>query len=103
MRHAVLISGRVPWPLELASAWRRAGDDVSVVLLDAAVTAARGSSADAGIVRAAIDAGVTISAEAGALRRRGITEAALADGVKVCDYDEVADSITEGAERVVWL
>ena len=103
MRHTVLVSGDLPWALELALVWRQAGDDVAVVLLDAAVTAARASSTEAGALRAAVDAGITVSIEEGAVRRRGIVTAALAPDVKISSYDEIADAITEGSERVVWL
>ena len=103
MRRAVLVSGDVAWAVGLATAWRAAGDDVTVVLLDAAAGTVRPGNAGAPGVAAAVDAGVAVWIDEGALRRRGLLGSQLLDGVKVVGLDEVADLVAEGAERVVWL
>lgn len=103
MRAAVLVSNEPSWALELARTWAVAGDDVTVVLLDAAAGVARAGAAAAAQVRAAADAGVVVLVGEDAAQRRGIVASALVDGVKVADLDEIADLVAESAERVVWL
>ena len=103
MRHALLVSGPVDWPFALAAAWVRADDEVVVVLLDGAVAASRASADTAAAIGDLLTAGVSVLAEDGALRRRGIAAAAIVDGVKVTGLDEVADLVADGSDRVVWL
>ncbi len=103
MRAVLLVSAELPWALALAGRWATAGDTVTVMLLDRAAGAVRPGAAAARDVTAAIAAGVTVSACDDALRRRGLDGAALVDGVKIVDLDEVADLVTDGADRVVWL
>jgi predicted peroxiredoxin len=102
-RIALLISHDVPWALQLAVGWAGAGDAVTAVLLDAAAAAARAGHVDAPALAAALEAGVGLAAEEGALRRRGIASDALADGVKVLDLDEIADLLVDGSSKAVWL
>jgi predicted peroxiredoxin len=103
VRTALLVSGEVDWPLSLAVAWAAAGETVTAVLMDTAVGSARGAHASAEAVRSALEAGVTLAVEEGALRRRGIEAARLLEGVKVLDLDEVADLLVDGSTRAVWL
>lgn len=103
MRVALLLSQCSAQGLALARAWREAGDEVDVVLLDGAVAAARRGHARAELVRAALAAGAAVAAHDEALRRRGVTDGALLDGVKTVDLDEVADLVAEGADKAVWL
>ena len=103
IRHALLVSGPAAWPLQLAAAWRAAGDDVAIVLLDGAVTAARASAEQSASVADVLARGATVLVDDSALRRRGMTAAALVDGAKIADLDEIADLIADGSERVVWL
>ncbi|HWH32047.1 MAG TPA: DsrE family protein [Egibacteraceae bacterium] len=103
MTVALLVSHTAAQGLALARAWAESGDDVVVVLLDGAAAAARDGHADAPALRAALAAGVAVSAHDDALRRRGVTGGGLTDGVKTIDLDEVADLVAEGADKVVWL
>jgi intracellular sulfur oxidation DsrE/DsrF family protein len=100
---ALLVSRDLRWALELAHAWVVGGDNVTVVLLDTAVAAARTGHIASVDIREALDAGLAVAAEAGALQRRSLPADRLVDGVKVLDIDEVADLVAEGADRVVWL
>lgn len=103
MRTALLLSAAVAADLELARAWADAGDEVQVVLLDTAAGIARTGHTLHETLRRVMAAGVTVAAHDDALRRRAIDAAALAEGVKVADMDEIADLVAEGAQRVVWL
>lgn len=103
MRIALLLSQCSTQGLALARAWRAAGDEVDVVLLDAAVSAARRGHAHADALREGLAAGVAVAAHDEALRRRGILAGGLLDGVKTVNLDEVADLVAEGADKAVWL
>ena len=103
MKTALLLSAAAEADLELARSWAAAGDEVQVVLLDTAAAIARTGHTLHDTLRCVIAAGVTVAAYDDALRRRAIDAAALADGVKVADMDEIADLVAEGAQRVVWL
>lgn len=103
MRHAVLVSRDPRWALDLARAWVGSGDTVTTVLLDRAAALARPGHADAAAVTAALAAGVAVSVHDDALRRRGLAGTTLTDGCKVIDLDEIADLVTDGADRAVWL
>lgn len=103
MHHAVLVSRDVVWALELATAWVQAGDTATVVLCDRAAARTRPGHDDAGPLQAALAAGVVVTVHDDALRRRGLFGRPLADGCKTIDLDEIADLVTEGADRAVWL
>jgi len=103
MRHALLISRDARWALDLARRWVAAGDTVTAVLLDRSVALARPGHADADAVTAAVAGGVAVNAHDDALRRRGLAGAPLADGVKPVDLDEIADLVSDGSDRAVWL
>ncbi len=103
MRIALLTSSDVAWPAQLARTWAGDGDRVTLVLLDGASAAARSGHADAAAVSAVADEGVAVLVHDGALRRRGITTTALAEGVRPVDLDVVADLVGDGADRVIWL
>lgn len=103
MRVALLVSGELDFAGCLAAAWARAGDAVTLVLLDAAVAAVRQGHAHAAAVTDAVTAGVVVAAHDDALRRRGIAVASLPGGVKAVDLDEVADLVTDGADKALWL
>jgi predicted peroxiredoxin len=103
MRQTMLVSSAPRWPLQVAAEWKAGGDDVTVVLLDRAVAAARNAATTAEAIRDAQQAGVTVLAEQAALERRGLPIASLADGVKVTNLDELSDLLLDGADRVVWL
>jgi intracellular sulfur oxidation DsrE/DsrF family protein len=103
MKAALLLSSAAESDLELAGSWAHAGDEVQLVLLDAAASVARVGHALQQTLRRLLDSGVMVAAHDDALRRRAIDAAALAEGVKVVDMDEIADLVAEGAQRVVWL
>lgn len=101
MRVTVLVSDRAAWALGVAQAWARAGDAVTLVLLDAAAATARPEHADAHSLAAALAGGVRVAVHDAALRRRALR--VLAEGVTIVDLDEVAELVTAGADRSVWL
>lgn len=103
MRVGLLVSTELDEAVGLARDWVADGATVTVVLLDGATAHARAGHARAGVTGALVGEGVTVLAHDAALRRRGIRPAALAEGVKVCDLDEVADLVAEGVDRAVWL
>lgn len=102
MRVTVLVSGGVPWSLDIACSWSRAGDRVTVVLLDGAAASVRRHHDHEPAVRAALQAGVTVLAHDTALRRRALQTDALLEGVEPVDLDAVADLVTTGADKAVW-
>ncbi|MBW3602050.1 MAG: DsrE family protein [Actinobacteria bacterium] len=103
MRFTVLVSHDARWALELATAWSAVGDDVRVVLLDSAAALARPGHRDAARVTTAMDAGVGVWVHDDAVARRALPGGAVVDGVTVVDLDEVADAVTDGTDRAVWL
>lgn len=103
MKVALLLSAEPVAGLMLARAWVAAGEDVEVVLLDRAVAAARRGHGDAAVITESLAAGIVVGALDESLRRRGIEGAALVDGVKPVDLDELADLVGEGADKAVWL
>jgi hypothetical protein len=103
MRVAMLVSDDAVWALGLAAAWAGAGDTVTAVLLDRAAALVRTGHADGGDLRAAQAAGVHVAVHDDALRRRGLSVAALPADVKPTDLDEVADLVTDGSDKAVWL
>jgi predicted peroxiredoxin len=100
---ALLVSGDPAWPLSLATAWAASGDEVTVVLLDTAVEAARAGHRLAPAVAAVVERDVRVLAEEQALRRRSLQPDRLVDGVKLATLDEVADLVADGASKAVWL
>lgn len=102
MRAVLLVSAAPAAALDIAQRWSAAGDDVALVLLDAAVTSARVRHRAGPALRAAVAAGVTVHAESGALARRGLDASTLAESVKPADLDDVAEEIMN-ADKAVWL
>jgi hypothetical protein len=103
VRIALLSSTDLRWALELAAIWTRQGDQVTLVLLDATAAAARQGHEDAPAVGEAMSLGCAVLAHTDALRRRALTAERRIDGVKAVDLDEIADLVTEGVDKVVWL
>lgn len=101
-RVTVLVSSRVGEVLPLVQAWARAGDVITVVLLDEAAASARPGHADGAALRALAEAGVLVAAHDDALRRRALPLDGLAEAVEAVDLDEVAELVTQGADRAVW-
>lgn len=103
MRITVMVSVDVRWALELATGWREAGEEVTLVLLDGAVAAARAGHVHAQGVGALLAAGGAVLAEEQALARRSLGSDRSVPGVKSADLDQVADLVLDGSDRVVWL
>lgn len=103
MRTALLVSRDLAWSLSLATEWAGAGDEVTVVLLDAAVSAVRRGHDSAGAVKKALAAGAVVAAEEQSLRARPVPTDERADRVKILNLDEVADLLVDGTDKVVWL
>ncbi len=101
MRVTLLVSSHPAQALALAAAWVRAGDDLTVVLLDAAAALARPGHAQGEAVQALAAAGAVVGAHDDALRRRALPADAVVAGVKVLDLDDVADLVT-GGDRTIW-
>lgn len=79
----------------------RPDHEVTLVLLEDAVTAARTGHAVGPDLQAAVAAGVTVLAEDEALARRAV--ATVADGVKPVALGAVVDLLVEGSDRQAWL
>lgn len=103
MRHTVLVSRDPRWALGLAQRWAHTGDTVTVVLLDQGAALARPGHADADALTDAVAAGVTVTVHDDALRRRALAGRPLPEAMKTVDLDEVADLVTDGTDRAVWL
>jgi hypothetical protein len=103
VRIALLVSTDLPWALQLACLWAAQGDHVTVVLFDAAAAAARAGNLHAVAVNGAMTAGAVVVAYTDALRRRAIGPERRIEGIKTVDLDEVADLVTEGADKVISL
>lgn len=103
MHIALLVSTDLPWAVDLARTWKGQGDEVTIVLLDGAAAAARQGHAEAVSVSDALGLGLEVLAHDDALRRRAIRADRTLEGVKAADLDEIADLVTEGADKVVWL
>lgn len=103
MRIVMIVSRDVDWALELGAAWSRAGDEVTVVLSDEGVPRARAAHPDTRGLDAAASEGVVLFALHDALTARGITNDALAPSVKPLTIDELADLLSDVADRAVWL
>lgn len=100
MRTVALLASQQPTEaLRLGVGWATAGDDVIVVLLDAATALLRVGHADAGLVASAKEANVAIWAHDAAVAERAITPA---DDVTLVDLDRVAALVGAGASKVQW-
>jgi hypothetical protein len=91
-------SNDVGYYCELARGLLEANNEVTVLLVQNAVLAAR-PSANAPALRALVKAGVTVLADAFSLEERGITK--VLDGVKSTSIDVVADHL-EAGHKTLW-
>jgi len=96
---ALLASQQPVEALTLGAEWARAGDDITVVLLDGATAILRDGHAAAGALAGARDAGVTIWAHDAAAAERAVTHDT---SVTLVDLDRVAALIAEDAAKVQW-
>jgi len=86
--------------LDLAAELKRAGNDVTLFLVQNGVLAARQSSASARLSKLA-EAGVAVLADSFSLRERGIVSGRLAVGVRSAELETVVDHMAEG-RKVLW-
>ena len=86
--------------MALAGDLKRAGNDVTLFLVQNGVLCARRCPGAAAITKLA-EAGVTVLADSFALRERGIPGARLATGVRAADLDVIIDHMAEG-RKVLW-
>lgn len=99
MTIALLTSQQPGEALRLATRWAREGDEVTVVLLDAATAVLRRTHDAAEDLTAAGDAGVTIWAHDDAVTERSLDAAAK---VELVDLDRVAALIGDTSTKAQW-
>jgi len=85
---------------DVAADLKKAGNDVTVFLVQNAVFGARTSAASARY-SALAKQGVSVLADDFSLRERSIAPNALAEGVSAAPLDTVVDHLAEG-RKVVW-
>ncbi|HEX7028931.1 MAG TPA: DsrE family protein [Gammaproteobacteria bacterium] len=85
---------------ELAASLRRAGNDVSVLLINNGVLPARRDSEGAHL-NALLQSNVNVLADDFSLRERAIDLAALKQGIEAVAIDYVIDKLIGGA-KVIW-
>lgn len=103
MAGVMLVSHDPRWALQVARERVPNGITAPIVLLDAAAAVARTTHPLADLVRQALDAGIVVTVHDEAALRRGLEAAALVDGVKTVDLDEIADLVADATEAVLWL
>jgi predicted peroxiredoxin len=86
---------------ELAAGLARAGNEVTLFLVQNGVLPAR-RGADGGALAAAAAAGVEILGDEFSLRERGIQDADLVPDVKPTTLDVVVDQLADG-RKAMWL
>lgn len=108
MAKYLLIESRDPFEVnevnrdyELASNLARAGNEVTLFLVQNGVLPVRRAAAHDGL-RAAIGSGVDVRSDEFSLRERGIAAAELAPGIEVAALDVVVDQLAEG-RKAIWL
>jgi sulfur relay (sulfurtransferase) complex TusBCD TusD component (DsrE family) len=107
MAQYTLIASRDPFEsretghyLELAGSLRKAGNEVTLFLVQNAVLAARSNEVGKKLSALAGD-GVTVLADSFSLRERGIPENRLAKKIEPAPLDTVVDHLAQG-RKVVW-
>lgn len=107
MARFVFVESRDPYEcadcpqfLDLVAGVRRRSHDVTLFLVQNAVGAAREGASHAVKYSELAKAGVTVVAEAFALRERGVER--LADGVERTDIDRLVSLALTPQTRVIW-
>jgi sulfur relay (sulfurtransferase) complex TusBCD TusD component (DsrE family) len=90
----------VSYYYDLASGLVKAGNTVTLFLVQNGVLPARKSSKSA-LLSTLAKAGVQVLADDFSLRERGISTAGLAEGVKAAPLDVVVDQLADGA-KTLW-
>lgn len=85
---------------ELATGLKRAGNEVTLFLVDNGVLPTR-RSARSGLLTELAKAGVEVLADEHSLRERGIGKGVLAEGVTPAPIDVVVDRLEEG-RKAIW-
>ena len=93
-------SGDVARFYDLARQLTAGGQDVTLLLLQNAVLAARRGYTLASLPRS--EKGFRVLADDFSLRERGISHAHLQAGIEVVDADRTVDLIMEDDRRVIW-
>jgi ethanolamine utilization protein EutP (predicted NTPase) len=96
---AMLASQQPAEALTLGARWSKAGDDVTVVLLDSATVILRHDHDAAALLTTAQDAGVTIWAHDAAVQEHAVTPGLP---VEIVGLDRVAALIGDAATKVQW-
>jgi sulfur relay (sulfurtransferase) complex TusBCD TusD component (DsrE family) len=85
---------------QLAGDLKRAGNEVTLFLVQNGVLGARQSTPSRAYSKLAKE-GVTVLADAFSLKERAIPKGRLAEGVKASELDVVVDHLAEG-RKVIW-
>lgn len=85
---------------ELATGLQRAGNEVTLFLVDNGVLPTRRSARSALLTDLA-KAGIEVLADEFSLRERGIAKGSLAEGVKPAPIDAIVDRLEEG-RKAIW-
>ena len=96
-----LESAQVPSHYELAAALKKAGNQVTMFLVQNGVLGARRALRSQG-VPGLVEAGVEVLADDFSLRERGISASRLSPGVKVATIDDALDQFAAG-RKALWL
>jgi len=88
-------------PAQVAVDLADEGHEVTLVLLEDAVTPAREGHRLAGALAHAVRAGVRVVAEEEALARRAVNR--LGEGIKPTTFGEVVDLLMQRTDRQAWL
>lgn len=88
-------------PVQVAIDLVAEGHEVTLVLLEDAVTLAREGHRLAGVLAAAVADGVRVLAEEESLSRRAVNR--LGDGIKPTTFTEVVDLLMDRSDRQAWL
>ena len=108
MEKYLLIQSRDPFETnevgrdyEIATNLKKAGNEVTLFLVQNGVFPARGTAPRNGLHKV-IESGVEVLSDEFSLRERGISKEALTEGVKVAPLDRVVDQLAEGC-KALWF
>jgi predicted peroxiredoxin len=96
-----LESAQVPRHYELAAALKKAGNQVTLFLVQNGVLGARRALRSEAVL-GLVAAGVEVLADDFSLRERGVNASRLSPGVKVATIDDALDQFAAG-RKALWL